>query len=498
MPYRDLSFIDFGARGETGIPWNLPQELLMYWRYVPYPSGCGIIYVINMRDLWCITMKIKDWLNMGVGLKRWFGLGIVGIGLLIFAIIELIFRRFGEEAYSVYYVYLLILGASTLYVSTAELIKSFMSLVQDGLIHFNMDSREIGSLIHDKKLLVQGPRVVIIGGGTGLSTILKGIKNYTNNITAVVTVADDGGGSGALREDLGILPPGDIRNCLVALANTEPLMEELMQYRFKDGTLKGQSFGNLFLAAMDGVSDNFEDAVQKMASVLAITGKVLPVTLDNVKIHAVLDNNQLVVGESHIPDVSIKEGARIQRLYIVPEDAEALEDVKNEILRADAIILGPGSLYTSVIPNLLVKGVPEAIKESRGRKIYIANVMTQPGETDGFKVSDHLKALYAHGDIGPLDYVFANDMKIRNDHLREKYHRMNQFEVEIDYENLKEEPFKLIQGDFIKPRESSVRHDADKLSQKLMEIVLEETLVSDKKRILEYVALSGKLKGKKQ
>uniref|UniRef100_UPI0028A156A8 gluconeogenesis factor YvcK family protein n=1 Tax=Proteiniclasticum sp. TaxID=2053595 RepID=UPI0028A156A8 len=147
---------------------------------------------------------------------------------------------------------------------------------------------------------------------------------------------------------------------------------------------------------------------------------------------------------------------------------------------------------------LLVKGVPEAIKESRGRKIYIANVMTQPGETDGFKVSDHLKALYAHGDIGPLDYVFANDMKIRNDHLREKYHRMNQFEVEIDYENLKEEPFKLIQGDFIKPRESSVRHDADKLSQKLMEIILEETLVSDKKRILEYVALSGKLKGKKQ
>ncbi len=311
-------------------------------------------------------------------------------------------------------------------------------------------------------------------------------------------MADDGGGSGALRDDLGILPPGDIRNCLVALANTEPLMEELMQYRFKDGTLKGQSFGNLFLAAMDGVSDNFEDAVQKMASVLAITGKVLPVTLDNVKIHAVLDNNQLVVGESHIPDVSIKEGARIQRLYIVPEDAEALEDVKNEILRADAIILGPGSLYTSVIPNLLVKGVPEAIKESRGRKIYIANVMTQPGETDGFKVSDHLKALYTHGDIGPLDYVFANDMKIRNDHLRDKYHRMNQFEVEIDYENLKEEPFKLIQGDFIKPRESSVRHDADKLSQKLMEIVLEETLVSDKKRILEYVALSGKLKGKKQ
>ncbi|HSL85764.1 MAG TPA: gluconeogenesis factor YvcK family protein, partial [Bacteroidales bacterium] len=188
-------------------------------------------------------MKIKDWMNMGYGIKRWFGLGIVGVSVLIFAVIELIFRRFGESSYYLYYSYLLILGMSVLYVSIAELIKSFMTLAKDGLIDFNMDSREIGSLIHDKKLLVQGPRVVIIGGGTGLSTILKGIKNYTNNITAVVTVADDGGGSGILREDLGILPPGDIRNCLVALANTEPLMEELMQYRFKDGSLKGQSFG---------------------------------------------------------------------------------------------------------------------------------------------------------------------------------------------------------------------------------------------------------------
>lgn len=439
-------------------------------------------------------MKIKDWMNMGFGIKRWFGLGIAGLSLIIFGIIELIFRRFGEDVYNLYYIYLLILGASILYVSTAELIKSFMTLAKDGLIDFNMDSRQIGSLIHDKKLLVQGPRVVIIGGGTGLSTILKGIKNYTNNITAVVTVADDGGGSGALREDLGILPPGDIRNCLVALANTEPLMEELMQYRFKDGTLKGQSFGNLFLAAMDGVSDNFEDAVQKMASVLAITGKVLPVTLENIKINAILENDQLVVGESHIPDVSIAEGARIRRLYITPKDAECLPDVKEEILRADAIILGPGSLYTSIIPNLLVKGVPEAIKESRASKIYICNVMTQPGETDDFKVSDHIKAIYEHGDIGPLNYVFANTMEIRNEHLKEKYQKMKQVEVQVDQENLDHLGFELITGDFIKPRESSVRHDADKLSKKLMEIILKEILVYDKRRILEYVSLSGKLK----
>jgi len=442
-------------------------------------------------------MKIKDWMNTGFGIKRWFGLAIVGISLLVFAIIELIFRRFGEDVYNLYYIYLLILGASTLYVSTAELLKNFMTLAKDGLIDFNMDSREIGILIRDKKLQVQGPRVVIIGGGTGLSTILKGLKNYTNNITAVVTVADDGGGSGILRKDLGILPPGDIRNCLVALANTEPLMEELMQYRFKDGGLKGQSFGNLFLAAMDGVSDNFEDAVQKMASVLAITGKVLPVTLENIKINAILDNDQLVVGESHIPDVSISEGAKIKKLFITPANAECLQDVRDEILRADAVILGPGSLYTSVIPNILVKGVSEAIKESMAKKIYVCNVMTQPGETDDFKVSDHIRSIYEHGDIGPLDYVFANTTKIRSVKLRETYHHKNQFEVMVDEENMKEYDFELVTGDFIKPRETSVRHDAEKLSQKLMEIILRESLVNDKKRILEYVALSGKLKHRK-
>ncbi len=444
-------------------------------------------------------MKIKDWFNIGYPIKRWFGLGIVGIFLLTFTIMEMVTSRYNDSSYHLYYGYLLLLSISVIYITTTELMKSFMSLAKDGLIDFNMDSREIGSLMHEQKLLVQGPRLVIIGGGTGLSTILKGLKNYTSNLTAVVTVADDGGGSGTLRQDLGMLPPGDIRNCLVALANTEPLMEELMQFRFKDGSLKGQSFGNLFLAAMDGVSNNFEEAVAKMASVLAITGKVLPVTLENVTINAQLDNNQLVVGESHIPHVSILEGARIKKLYITPEDAQCLPDVRDEILRADAIILGPGSLYTSIIPNLLVNGVPEAIKKSSAKKIYISNVMTQPGETDEFKVSDHLKSIYEHADIGPLDYVMANNMPIRNPELQKKYHDVGQFEVEIDEKTLNDTyGARLVVGDFIKPREKSVRHDAEKLSLKLMEIVLHETLINDKKRILEYISLSRKLKHRNQ
>ena len=232
-------------------------------------------------------------------------------------------------------------------------------------------------------------KVVVIGGGTGLSTMLRGLKQYTSHITAIVTVGDDGGGSGKLREDLGMLPPGDIRNCILALADTEPLMEDLLQYRFTEGSLKGQCFGNLFLAAMAGISENFEDAVQKMSSVLAVKGKVLPVTLDDMKLVAELENGEIIEGESKIPSEVIVRKTRIKKLAIKPIDAKPLEEAIKAINNADVIIMGPGSLYTSIIPNLLVKGIPEAICKSPAKKVYISNVMTQPGETDGFKVSNH-------------------------------------------------------------------------------------------------------------
>lgn len=442
-------------------------------------------------------MKMKKWFNSEYAVKRWLGVGVLGIVLIMFGVIELIFKRAYPFEYKLYFGFIFIVGSTFIYLSVKELIKSFINLLEDGLIEVNVDSREIGSLIHEKKLLVQGPRVVIIGGGTGLSTICTGLKNYTNNITAIVTVADDGGGSGVLRDDLGMVAPGDIRNCLVALANTEPLMEELMEYRFKDGSLKGQSFGNLFLAAMDGVSENFEEAVSNMADVLAITGKVLPVTLQNVKINAKLENDQVVVGESHIPEVSILEGAKIKELFLSPKGAVCLPDVREEILKADAIILGPGSLYTSIIPNILVKGVSESIKESKAKKIYISNVMTQPGETDNFSVSDHLDAIYKHGDIGPLDYAFVNTKTIENEELRNKYHKENQFEVKIDFDELKERKIKIIEGEYILPKKNSVRHDAEKLSRDLMTIVLEDSLAGNEKRVLEYILLSEKLKKKK-
>ena len=307
-------------------------------------------------------------------------------------------------------------------------------------------------------------KVVVIGGGTGLSTMLRGLKQYTSHITAIVTVGDDGGGSGKLREDLGMLPPGDIRNCILALADTEPLMEDLLQYRFTEGSLKGQCFGNLFLAAMAGISENFEDAVQKMSSVLAVKGKVLPVTLDDMKLIAELENGEIIEGESKIPSEVIVRNTRIKKIAIKPIDAKPLEEAIKAINNADVIIMGPGSLYTSIIPNLLVKGIPEAICKSPAKKVYISNVMTQPGETDGFKVSNHLKVLMDYGVAENIDYVIANNGIIPPD-IKEKYAKENAELVVLDYENISNLNVNVIEADLIKITKRYVKHNAEKLAE---------------------------------
>lgn len=310
-------------------------------------------------------------------------------------------------------------------------------------------------------------KVVVIGGGTGLSTMLRGLKQYTSHITAIVTVGDDGGGSGKLREDLGMLPPGDIRNCILALADTEPLMEDLLQYRFTEGSLKGQCFGNLFLAAMAGISENFEDAVQKMSSVLAVKGKVLPVTLDDMKLIAELENGEIIEGESKIPSEVIVRNTRIKKIAIKPIDAKPLEEAIKAINNADVIIMGPGSLYTSIIPNLLVKGIPEAICKSPAKKVYISNVMTQPGETDGFKVSNHLKVLMDYGVAENIDYVIANNGIIPPD-IKEKYAKENAELVVLNYENISNLNVNVIEADLIKITKRYVKHNAEKLAELIM------------------------------
>ena len=266
-----------------------------------------------------------------------------------------------------------------------------------------------------EKRRTRGPRVAVIGGGHGLSNMLRGLKRYTENISAIVTVADDGGGSGMLRQDLGMPPPGDIRNCLEALANTEPLMSELMHYRFTEGSLAGQSFGNLFLAALNGISTSFDAAVSRMSQVLAITGQVLPVTTADVQLEAEFENGASVIGESKIFYCKKKEDCRITKVRLIPEHPRALPEAVEAIREADMIILGPGSLYTSIIPNLLVDGIVEAILQSDALKVYVANVMTQEGETEGYTASDHIAAIFQHSAPGLFDLCLTNSLPVPPD-----------------------------------------------------------------------------------
>lgn len=354
------------------------------------------------------------WLYPGMHIKRWLLLLMVGI-----VIISLGFAYWLREVYESYtfpnFVWYLTLqfipryvrGALFLSVGVAAIVIAFWQLNNSLLSVLMPPGRDdkLVDLIYQRRYLTRGPKVVAIGGGTGLSTLLRGLKEYTGNLTAIVTVADDGGSSGRLRREMGVLPPGDFRNCIAALADVEPLMTKLFQYRFSEGSgLEGHSFGNLFIVAMSGVTGNFEQAIQESSRVLAVRGHILPSTLANVVLSARTEDEATVHGESNIPHA----GSRIRQVYIEPADARAHPEAVRALLEADLIVLGPGSLYTSILPNLLVKGIRDAIRASPALKVYVCNVATQKGETDGFSMGDHVIALECHVGKGLFDIVLAN------------------------------------------------------------------------------------------
>ncbi len=314
-----------------------------------------------------------------------------------------------------------------------------------------------------------GPAVVALGGGTGLSTLLRGLKFYVNDLTAIVTVADDGGGSGVLREDLGMPPPGDIRHCMEALADTESLMQQLLAYRYPDGRLAGQAFGNLLLAALNGVSDSFDQAVARMGQVLAITGRILPVTNADVKLEATFDNGASVCGESRIADFKKAQACRIHHVRLLPERSPALPDVLEAIRRADLILLGPGSLYTSVIPNLLVDGVADAIRDSRALKIYISNIMTEDGETEGMTAADHLAALLEHGGPGLVDLCLCNFAPIGGE-LLERYSQEDAEPLKVDRKEIEALGAELHMRSLVEDGGQYARHSADRVAQAVLDL----------------------------
>ena len=313
------------------------------------------------------------------------------------------------------------------------------------------------------------PRIVAIGGGHGLSTMLRGLKHYSWDISAIVTTADDGGGSGMLRQDLGMLPPGDARDCVMALSNTEPVLEQLMNYRFSEGSLSGQNFGNLLLAALNGICGSFGEAVKRMGEVLNITGKVLPVTEENIHLQAQFDDGSTVLGESSIFYHKKETRKRICRVVLMPEHPEAFPEALEAIARADLILIGPGSLYTSIIPNFLVNGITEAVQKARGYKLFVMNLMTQEGETEGYGAADHLRALLRHGRPGMVDGCLANSGPVP-EHLREEYRREGAEAIEIDREAVEELGAQLFTAPMLSARSEFARHDPQLLANAIMDI----------------------------
>ncbi|MFO7814469.1 MAG: YvcK family protein [Halanaerobiales bacterium] len=421
-------------------------------------------------------MKFLKWLYPGLGIKRWFLIGIIGLILLSTGIalllhvniVDYTIKLIYETAYNVsgtlpYYTNIIV-GVFLIIFSLAMIIYAGNRFINKLNSEIYRDD-DFVNVLYKKNQLQKGPKVVAIGGGTGLSNLLRGLKEFTGNITAVVTVADNGGSSGKLREELDILPPGDIRNCLVALADQEPLMEDLFQYRFyKEGDLRGHSFGNLFIAAMSEVLGDFEEAVEESSKVLAIRGRVLPSTNQKVNLGAIYEDGSKMIGESEIPD----KNKTINGVYLKPNSVRITENVKNALLEADYILVGPGSLYTSLIPNLMIKGMVETIKKSGAQKVFITNVMTQPGETTGYTAHDHIKAVYDHIGSQIFDYIIVNQNGTKRD-LLEKYAKEGAYPVEDDIDKLNKLNIDIVEGKLIQA-ENYIRHDPHKLAEVLVEL----------------------------
>ncbi len=400
-------------------------------------------------------MGLFKWLYPGMRIKRWvtlccFGVILCSIGFVL-ALME-IQRTTGSL--------FVLLGFVVVLVSIRKIIKSVVTVL------LPQRENELVNIMYQKRYLERGPRITVLGGGSGLSVLLHGLKEFTSNITAVVTVADDGGSSGRLRSQFNIPPPGDIRNCLVALADAEPLMSELFQFRFKEsGELEGHNFGNLFILAMLKVTGDFEKAIRESSKILAIRGRVVPSTLKRATLVAQHADGTQTVGETNISQTP----SRIERLYLQPEGAQATEDAIFAVENADAIVIGPGSLYTSLLPNLLIEDLSAAIARSRAPKIYICNVMTQSHETDGFGAFDHVNTIAEHSHPDVLSHVIVNNGHIPPNILA-KYLKGGSIPVKADTEKIRALGYQVIEDNIINAADI-VRHNPRRVSKLILEII---------------------------
>ncbi len=414
--------------------------------------------------------SVLKWFYPGMHIKRWLVLLLFGICLMGLGIAYVLKEAYLQTDLPGVFYYLtlqfiprwgrgllfMFLSLSTVGIATWKLNESLLY----AFVRPEQRDGNMAQAIYNKRFLSRGPKIVAIGGGTGLSTLLRGLKGYSSNLTAIVTVADDGGSTGRLRQEFGVMAPGDIRQCIAALAEAEPLMSKLFQYRFTEGTgLEGHSFGNLFLVAMSEVTGNFETAIHEASRVLNVRGAILPSTLEDVTLSARTSENEMVHGEHNITE----RGTAIRELFINPASAEAHPDAVRAILEADLVVIGPGSLYTSVLPNLLVTGIQKALLATEARRIFVCNVATQQGETDGFTVADHLEALERHAGGGVIHAVVANNNIAAS--LPEAWHSAA---VPVNRDGMSAfSHVRLVLADVV-AEENRYRHDPEKLAAMVM------------------------------
>ena len=438
-----------------------------------------------------------QWFKSSSKMKRWMLLIIIGIICTCYGLAEVLVTKeiSFEEVGKIVIIFVIgfisiVLGLVFLNKRTLEiLIESTDDRME------NKKNVNVKSLIFDKTIYDQGPNIVVIGGGTGLNTVLSGLKNYTSNITAIVTVSDYGEVMTNSRKELGILPLEDIRDSIISLSTDEEQVSKLFKYQFKTGKLKGLEFSDIYFSAMKDINGNFEDSIMKSNETIKMVGKVLPVTLDEMKIVAELANGYIVEERARIPEVVSEKITKINRILLNPSNCRPAPGVIEAIKNADCIIIGPGSLYTNVIPNLLVNGITKAIKESVAIKMYISNIMTEPGQTDNYSVADHLKAIIDHCGTGLVDYCVYDTGEIVPEFIK-KYNLEGQDLVEQDIEKVK--GIKFLQRNLSMIKDGHIRHDPNLVALSVIELICDDLKYQDKQNDPQYLMLNTKLREDKR
>lgn len=438
-----------------------------------------------------------QWFKAENKMKRWMILILIGILLACYGLAEILVMKeiSFQEVGKVIVVFVvgfvsIVLGLIFLNKRTLEVLIEATDERME-----NKNNINVKSLIFNKTIYDKGPNIVVIGGGTGLNTVLTGLKNYTNNLTAIVTVSDYGEGVSNSRKELELLPLNDIKDSMISLANKDEEIGKLFNYEFQKGKLKGIAFSDIYFSAMKEINGNFEDSIIKSNEVLNIVGKVIPVTLDEMKIMAELENGYIVEDRSKIPEIVSEKITKINRILLNPSNCRPAPGVIEAIKNADCIIIGPGSLYTNVIPNLLVTGITKAIKESAAIKVYVSNIMTEPGQTDNYSVSDHLNAIIEHCGQGIVDYCIYDTGEIIPEFIK-KYNLEGQDLVEQDIEKVK--GIKFLQRNLSMIKDELIRHDPNLVASSIIELICDDLKYQDKQNDPQYLMLNNKLREEKR